>query len=280
MHEWRRAVVTFILIVDWAAPSGTISEIGRYQAVWHDVPEEKKMQRLGWVLPMMIVARKGGLIFAQGATCGGRNPRFEASGINQISMAQHMRKHWWKDINLVRQEIEHFCNANSLPSTSLPSTSQLRNCPGGNHLINAVQQHGGIVNLSMILDIPCFSSARLRASEKHTQSTTNTTLPTNSPLLARKHTSPQSQDHPAKSKSTHDSSAGVDIEHPNAAKEKTRHGYFADENRFRAELMAFGKEQASERKETEPGLVCAYVPLCVWGGDHCMVSMRGLGLWC
>ena len=209
----------------------------------------------------MIVARKGGLSFAQGARCRGRNPRFEASGINQMSMAQHMRKHWWKDINLVRQEIEHFCNANSLPSTSLPSTSQLRNCPGGNHLLNAVEQHGGIVNLSMKLDIPCFSPARLRASQKHTQSTTNTTLPTNSSRLARKR----------------DSSAGVDIEHPNAAKEKTRHGYFADETRFRAELMAFGKEQASERKETEPGLVCAYVPFCVWGGDHCMVSMRGGG---
>jgi len=164
-----------------------------------------------------------------------------AQGIRHMRMTQHTRKkHWWKDIDMVRQELEHFCDANALDNSTLPSTSQLRICPGGNHLIHAIHQHNGIANFSIKLGIPAFSAeARLRAANKR-----NTQPAKKTPHYSqttRKHTSTQAKDPLAKKQAP----ASGERKPGSAANQTTPHGYFADSSRFRAELIAFGKEQTN-----------------------------------
>ena len=126
-------------------------------------------------------------------------------------------KHWWKDINLVKREFLHFCEANSLDTHVLPSTEQLRTTPGGNYLAHAITMYGGVGNLSHALGIPSFSAGRRFA---------------NVSIL------------PAAAQDESVVVANSPCSHTRGLSHAP-HGYYADSERFRQELIAFGQQQTN-----------------------------------
>lgn len=116
---------------------------------------------------------------------------------------------WWKDIDLVREELNAFCETHSLDKHTLPSTEQLRTNSGGNPLAHAVKMYGGVGNLSQALGMPTFSAAAARRREAVNAQTPRQTLL------------------------------------PHADNKTIPHGYFADSKRFRDELIAFGHNQTN-----------------------------------
>jgi len=144
-----------------------------------------------------------------------------------------MAKHWWKNTDLVRQELEMFCEANTLDKSVLPSTSQLRIYPGGNHLIHAVQMHGGIGNLSKALGLCAFSSSRRRNATQVGAGARGAGAERGggSALTIKENAGRRRQPPTTPHTST-------DAGH---APETTPYGYFSDSERFRDELIAFGQ---------------------------------------
>lgn len=135
--------------------------------------------------------------------------------------APRMNTHWWKNISLVRQEIDQFCDRNALDKSVLPSTSQMRILPGGNHLINAVRRYGGIANLSKALGTPSLAAFRRQTSTAQGGASCRTTNVSQS--------------------------AQPSAQRKRAKNSTVPRGYFADRERFRSELIAFGQEQTNNK---------------------------------
>lgn len=141
------------------------------------------------------------------------------------NMQTKMAKHWWKNTDLVRQELEMFCEANNLDKSVIPSTSQLRIYPGGNHLIHAVQMHGGIGNLSKAL-------GRRHAAQVAAGAGGAGAVRGGGSALTIKENAGRRRQPPT---TPHTS---TDAGH---APKTTPYGYFSDSERFRGELIAFGQ---------------------------------------
>jgi hypothetical protein len=141
------------------------------------------------------------------------------------NMQTKMAKHWWKNTDLVRQELEMFCEAHKLDKSVLPSTSQLRIYPGGNHLIHAVQMHGGIGNLSKAL------GRRHAAQVARGAGGAGAVRGGGSALTIKEDAGRRRQPPTTPHTST-------DAGH---APETTPYGFFSDSERFRDELIAFGQ---------------------------------------
>ena len=140
-------------------------------------------------------------------------------------MQTKMAKHWWKNTDMVRQELEMFCEANNLDKSVLPSTSQLRIYPGGNHLIHAVQMHGGIGNLSKALGLRQAMQVGAGAGGAGAVRGGGSALTIKENAGRRRQ--PPTTPH-----------TSTDAGH---APETTPYGYFSNRERFRDELIAFGQ---------------------------------------
>jgi hypothetical protein len=166
--------------------------------------------------------------------------------VQHLTMAHRMGKCWWKDPDLVRQELHNFCTLHALDTGTLPSTAQLRTKPGGNRLIHAIHMHGGVANVSALLGIPTFSAARSKQASAHAHNApgagpvqpadadlnkTGSATPgagVSTPTLT-----PHAHTHPPTRRAA--SAAGV----------AQPHGYYADSDKFREELIAFGQNQTN-----------------------------------
>ena len=160
------------------------------------------------------------------------------------SMARKRGKHWWKDIDLVRHEVEQFCDTNALDKRTLPSTNQMRTMPGGNHLVHAVQMYGGVSNLSTALGIPSFGASRRAARGG---------------VVASSPTTCFNATDDSRSCFLSSADAAAARGHGRAA-----HGYFADGERFRSELIAFAQQHTNNQVPDAHGVcVCVCVRACV-----------------
>ena len=175
--------------------------------------------------PLLQARVHGGV----GATLSSSSPArgVPAARTPRLSMARKRGNHWWKDIDLVRHEVEQFCDTNALDKRTLPSTNQMRTMPGGNHLVHAVQMYGGVSNLSTALGIPSFRAfhhaARGGVAASSPTTRFNATDDSCSCLLSS-------------------ADAAAARGHGRAA-----HGYFADGERFRSELIAFAQQHTNNQ---------------------------------
>jgi hypothetical protein len=143
-------------------------------------------------------------------------------------MLQKREKHWWKDIDLLRREVEQFCDSHALDKATLPSTTQLRTMPGGNHLIHAVQMYGGVSNLSTALGMPSFSTSRRAARGKDAASSASS---------PRTNATDNSRSRPRSN-----ARAAAPTKQGRAGR-----GHFADSERFRSELIAFAQQHTNNQ---------------------------------
>ena len=186
-------------------------------------------------------------------------------GVLHVRMeARRFGKHWWKDVELVRQEFAAFTATHSLDPSTLPSTAILRTKPGGNHLIHVVQMYGGIANLSAALGVPSSSSAARsrRAVPRVTQGDDESGGLSGGTIEATRGATGRQRRTVGEGPST-----------------RRRQRPFADSDRFREELQAFAEELTNNPRHKVA--VCVLFVLCMlwlcWCTSGCFPRTTGSG---